>query len=1444
MKNDTNNSTTFLSRWMRFLGAMLTLALMVPAAAFSQHGQWANPAKPNLGTAGNFAVLAGSAVTVNSNCTISGNVGCITMTNNATINGNVEVTTNSVPGIVTGTTTIPVGATYNTAESDLVTGYNAAYNLATIDSTVGGDLTGATLFRGKYGNASSIIITGTLTLSGDANDVFIFEMGSTLGGAVTTHINLIGGAVWSNVFWLVNSDATIDGDFKGNILAKNSITQNFSGGSTLAGRALTQIAFVTVSGNSVAPTGAIPLVDTLGARAKLVVKLANKAVQDSVIMPTFKIAVFDTLTTTSDSVAISFAAGKFLFAKRGPYPVVVNGAIVADSARVNTAGTSLFIKITGPVGFGDQDTLTISGVYVKGIGAIGAFSDSTTHDSLSYTIGDAGAGLTAGLHKGSVLCVLLPAPIYTAVIGVQPTTPVAAGSSITSTLSFTDQFGNVPNDSATAISVAAVLNGTSTPGNGTLSGLTTITHTVTLGHPGVDTYQWTALKYTKAELIQLKFTALGGAVTSNLVTVTAGAAANISLALLSGKSDTLTVEQTTGYEITVTDQFYNPINNQVVTAAENTSHGGSFAAITNTDVNGQTSATFSPGNFFVGADTLKFTASSANQLRAIVINAGALGGIIVDYAGTASGSSVTTENIAAGTTVYARGFLRDSYGNPINAASASAVTFTINGTLGKGTALGTSALTTSITQPLYPNTNKTAVGVAIPYTVSTNVRATADSVLATASGYSLTITIQNRSDVPASVKIVQSLGGGNDSSLVASATYVNSTILTDTVWDQYKNLVTAPGTVTIAPLKAAYKMYFTTTGKVKFNRGADTTVADTLYPTNGNVSETVIAGKVSGTETVTTSAVTASVTASVPMWVTPAAYAKLAITPHVDTTAIAGKADTFTIEKLDTYGNHIDIGLAGNNARGNAPSTTKPSAANITADSSIIVADTVTTGHNRGGHVTKTYTMTGTAGVASVGGTLKATFPYVPYAITADTQKIYARLSGFADTVLVRSIQTGVLGNFTVTIAAGDSVHNAGDSVNVTITAFDALLNRVYSYNGTGQTVTLNNTTVTPNTSKDTTFYFSYTTTGPIPKYVKRSSGVALTDTIFAQGLATITLRKFKAEATVNTVTVTAGAITATSVNGSKFMAKSPVGQTTWSVTAGDTVGVNAPFSYTIAPRDTFYNINYTVSNFATVSSNQGVNFDAGSNPKIFTGPVTYAATQNAATTNLIIYVSNGTGIIFGQSKSIVATAAVIVPPGIPVLQTPANSSVNQELTLTLTWGTVTGAATYRLQVATDSLFATLVVNDSTLTSANRPVSSLLSNTKYYWRVNAKNGGGTSSYSSIFNFRTKLGTGVEENKPPVPTEFFMAQNYPNPFNPTTNINFGVPQNSSVKIAIYDMLGREVATLVNTNYTPGYYTVPFNASKLASGMYMYRMTSQSLTGDQKLVAITKKLLLVK
>jgi hypothetical protein len=96
----------------------------------------------------------------------------------------------------------------------------------------------------------------------------------------------------------------------------------------------------------------------------------------------------------------------------------------------------------------------------------------------------------------------------------------------------------------------------------------------------------------------------------------------------------------------------------------------------------------------------------------------------------------------------------------------------------------------------------------------------------------------------------------------------------------------------------------------------------------------------------------------------------------------------------------------------------------------------------------------------------------------------------------------------------------------------------------------------------------------------------------------------------------------------------------------------------------------------------------------------------------------------------------------------------------------------------------------------------------------------------------------------VPTVYSLAQNYPNPFNPTTNIQFGVPENSFVELKIYDILGREVATLASGNYVAGFYTLPFNGSSLSSSVYFYRMTSRSIVNNQAQFISTKKFLLVK
>ena len=87
-----------------------------------------------------------------------------------------------------------------------------------------------------------------------------------------------------------------------------------------------------------------------------------------------------------------------------------------------------------------------------------------------------------------------------------------------------------------------------------------------------------------------------------------------------------------------------------------------------------------------------------------------------------------------------------------------------------------------------------------------------------------------------------------------------------------------------------------------------------------------------------------------------------------------------------------------------------------------------------------------------------------------------------------------------------------------------------------------------------------------------------------------------------------------------------------------------------------------------------------------------------------------------------------------------------------------------------------------------------------------------------------------------PREFELSQNYPNPFNPTTNINFVMPEQAHVRLTVYDILGRQVATLVNEVVASGSHTVNFDASTLSSGMYIYRMETGNITKTNKMMLI--------
>ncbi len=112
---------------------------------------------------------------------------------------------------------------------------------------------------------------------------------------------------------------------------------------------------------------------------------------------------------------------------------------------------------------------------------------------------------------------------------------------------------------------------------------------------------------------------------------------------------------------------------------------------------------------------------------------------------------------------------------------------------------------------------------------------------------------------------------------------------------------------------------------------------------------------------------------------------------------------------------------------------------------------------------------------------------------------------------------------------------------------------------------------------------------------------------------------------------------------------------------------------------------------------------------------------------------------------------------------------------------------------------------------------------KYSYRLKQIDFDGTSAYSKEVEVDVK-----------VPSTFSLLQNYPNPFNPATNIEYQIPDREFVTLKIYDVLGNEVAALVNEEKPAGNYAVKFNGINLSSGVYFYRLKAGSYTSTKKLI----------
>jgi hypothetical protein len=132
----------------------------------------------------------------------------------------------------------------------------------------------------------------------------------------------------------------------------------------------------------------------------------------------------------------------------------------------------------------------------------------------------------------------------------------------------------------------------------------------------------------------------------------------------------------------------------------------------------------------------------------------------------------------------------------------------------------------------------------------------------------------------------------------------------------------------------------------------------------------------------------------------------------------------------------------------------------------------------------------------------------------------------------------------------------------------------------------------------------------------------------------------------------------------------------------------------------------------------------------------------------------------------------------------------------------------------------------------------------YYVRV-IDDGGNLSDVSNILRFKVKDRAEPDKNivtaNTTLPEDFSLSQNHPNPFNPVTEIKYALPVDAIVSLKVLDILGKEVATLVNETKVAGYYTASFDANKLSSGLYFYRLTA---TGEEKAFTEVRKMILMK
>ncbi len=302
-----------------------------------------------------------------------------------------------------------------------------------------------------------------------------------------------------------------------------------------------------------------------------------------------------------------------------------------------------------------------------------------------------------------------------------------------------------------------------------------------------------------------------------------------------------------------------------------------------------------------------------------------------------------------------------------------------------------------------------------------------------------------------------------------------------------------------------------------------------------------------------------------------------------------------------------------------------------------------------------------------------------------------------------------------------------------------------------------------------------------------------------------------------------------------------------------DMMSANAqlpPINFTYAPQKPFGTVQ-VVTIAAGLSDTLKVTVDLQTNtyqwlkngsPILGATKSTYAiSNMSAADTGQYVATVKNTiaPLLTLQSQPFTVKLAFTAKPGVVIQASPADGAVSVSTNATLAWSAAVQAESYRVQVARDSNYTPSVV-DTTVTTTGVLIRSLAPSTKYYWRVTAGNPVGIGQPSRSLSFTTSATiSGIAEKAEELPREFRVEQNYPNPFNPSTAIHYQIITQSLVTLKVYDVIGREVAKLVEQTQRPGAYTVRWDAKNaegetVPSGIYLYEIRAGSSVAVRKMV----------